>query len=265
MTIDIGALNSATKYPSIETYHTLNPRNGLLSEPAMAFTGTVVLTEKVNGTNGRIIVLPDGDWYIGSREELLYARGDRIINPALGIVQALLPLAGSIASTEHEFSAKSGTAWVYYLEVYGHRIGSGAKNYTTHELTGFRLFDVAAINTDVLGWPRDKISSWREHGGQSFLSEDVLHEAADLERVQLVPRLGAIPAENLPQGLPEMREFLAVYAPGTRVALDGSGQGTAEGIVLRTDDRSVIAKARFEDYDRTLRKLAMQAGEKRSS
>jgi hypothetical protein len=33
----------------------------------------------------------------------------------------------------------------------------------------------------------------------------------------------------------------------------GGGLGKAEGVVVRTPDRSVIAKLRFEDYDRTLR------------
>ena len=32
--------------------------------------------------------------------------------------------------------------------------------------------------------------------------------------------------------------------------------GAAEGIVLRTPDRSVIAKARFQDYERTLKRRA---------
>lgn len=42
--------------------------------------------------------------------------------------------------------------------------------------------------------------------------------------------------------------------PRTRSALDEAGGGKPEGIVLRTANRSVIAKARFEDYDRTLRR-----------
>jgi hypothetical protein len=38
------------------------------------------------------------------------------------------------------------------------------------------------------------------------------------------------------------------------VSIDDGGGGWAEGIVLRTPDRSVIAKARFQDYNRTLRR-----------
>jgi hypothetical protein len=87
--VDLTALNSLTKYPSIPTHHELDPKNGGLLESATAFVGSVIGTEKVDGTNGRIIVLPDGNWIIGSREELLHARGDVIANPALGIATAL--------------------------------------------------------------------------------------------------------------------------------------------------------------------------------
>ena len=249
MKLDLARLNSATKYPSIETYHTLDPRTGKLAEPAMAFTGPVVLTEKVNGTNGRIIVMPDGDWFIGSREELLYASGDRIMNPALGIVPALMELAPGLLS--------SGAAFirVYFLEVYGHKIGGAAKQYTsTPGLTGYRMFDAAQLPLEVLSWEREKISSWREHGGQQFFSEEQLRAtAADYENLLLVPRTGEVPAEFLPQTLEEAQQFLQKWLPETQVALDGSGLGQGEGLVLRDRDRAVIAKARFEDYERTLR------------
>ena len=40
-TVDLAKLNSLTKYPSILTYHTLDPKNGGLMEEVTAFTGTV--------------------------------------------------------------------------------------------------------------------------------------------------------------------------------------------------------------------------------
>lgn len=68
-------------------------------EECIEFNGPVTLTEKVDGTNSRIIVLPDGSYLIGSREELLYARGDLIGNPALGIVDALRDVAENLRTT----------------------------------------------------------------------------------------------------------------------------------------------------------------------
>jgi hypothetical protein len=83
-------INTATKYPSIATYHEID--KGILKEgTATVFPqgSTVIGTEKVDGTNARIVFLPDGNYLIGSREELLYAGGDLIHNPSQGIVDAL--------------------------------------------------------------------------------------------------------------------------------------------------------------------------------
>jgi hypothetical protein len=247
---DLGTLNSATKYPSIETYHELDPANGrLVEDKPTAFDGPVILTEKVDGTNGRVIVMPDGDWFIGSREELLHAHGDRIENPALGIVPALLPLAPTLARSPAGIR-------VYFLEVYGHKIGGAAKQYTKAGVTGFRLFDVADVPMSVPEeMTREQVSSWREHGGQVFMREaELIRIAGGHGGVPLAPRLGTVPGRGLPRDLEGMQKFLTGHAASTRAALDEGAAGAAEGIVLRTADRSVIAKARFQDYDRTLRR-----------
>lgn len=75
-----------------------------------------------------------------------------------------------------------------------------------------------------------------------------------MSTIPLAPRLATLAASDLPRGIEETQEFLTKYLPKTIVALDDSGQGNAEGIVIRNSDRSVIAKARFEDYVRTMKK-----------
>jgi hypothetical protein len=252
--IDLAALNSATKYPSIPTYHALDPKNGSLLEEPTPFAGDVILTEKVDGTNGRIVLLPDGDYFIGSREDLLYARGDRIGNPALGIVDALKPLADRLKPRDEH-----GQILVFFLEVYGHKIGGAAKQYTAHSNVGYRLFDIACLLPDVLDWSREQISSWRDGGGQRFCTEATLQRAAKAEDIELTPRLGTIPASELPTTVEGMHDWLAATLPGTLVALDEAAGGGAEGIVLRTDGRSAIAKARFQDYQRTLKRRSQPA------
>jgi hypothetical protein len=245
---DFGVLNSATKYPAILTYHALDPAGGKLLEEVTPFTGPVTLTEKVDGTSGRILVMPGGDFFIGSREELLYARGDRIENPALSIVATLKELAANLAW----FEPPAGVL-VYFLEVYGHRIGGGWKQYTTGSGTGYRLFDIASVPDEVLSWPREKIAGWREHGGQEWADETALLATAATRGIGLVPRLGRVDASELPVSVEETPAFLARHLPGTRAALDDSALGDGEGIVFRNHDRTVIAKARFADYARTLR------------
>ncbi|WP_043463946.1 hypothetical protein [Kitasatospora sp. MBT66] len=51
-----------------------------------------------------------------------------------------------------------------------------------------------------------------------------------------------------------MHRWLGEVIPATRVALDDGAVGGAEGIVLRDASRRVIAKARFQDYERTLKR-----------
>lgn len=243
-------LNSLTKYPSIPTYHMLDPRNGGLLDETVAFTGNVIGTEKVDGTNARIIVPPDGNFLIGSREELLYAKGDLIGNPSLGIVENLKNVAAKLPADD------MGALRVYYLELYGGRIGGQAKQYSTQGSVGWRLFDIASIDEpeDKLAWPRHLISEWRDGGGQDFADEMLLQLSVSMTSIELTPRLFEVPAGDLPTSIDDTYAMLGGRLPFTWVALDDSGKGAAEGIVLRTEDRSVIAKARFQDYERTIRR-----------
>jgi hypothetical protein len=249
-TADLRALNSLTKYPSIPTYHALDPRNGGLSDEVMRFTGPVLGTEKVDGSNARIVLLPDGTYLLGSREELLYAQGDLIGNPSQGIVAALKPVADSLAPMRDEIR-------VFYVELYGGKVGAAAKQYTTDSTRfGWRLFDVLSMPgyASLLSWSAAEIATWRDGGGQPFLSEEDLGAAALTAGLELTPRLFTVDAAELPTDLDKTNAFLAEWSPATRVALDSGAGQASEGIVLRTPDRSVIAKARFQDYARTLKR-----------
>lgn len=252
--IDLGVLDSLTQYPSIPTYHKLDSSNGTLTEECVPFAGEVIATEKVDGANARLISLPGNTYIIGSRIELLYGKGDLIANPKLGIVEALRPLADDIYLT---FDAIT----VYYLEVYG---GDGqmpnAKQYTGSKRFGHRLFDVQPLDPIRLSMTREQAASWRQHGGQTWLDERDLAKAADRIYADLVPKLFTIDASELPADIAKMHALLDDVLPQTNVALDDAAGGRAEGIVLRTADRSVVAKARFQDYERTLRVRTQKRG-----
>lgn len=259
MTIDYARLNSATKYPSIETYHQLDPANGTLLEAPMLFDGDeVVLTEKVNGASARIIVMPDGDFFIGSREELFHARGDRVWNTQLGIVDTLKDLAD-----DGLYPASTGIIKTFYMEVFGGNIGGGYKNYTTNKTnTDYRLFDISYVPLAILDMSREQIASWRQHGGQDWADEVRLGLAEKVERVDLTPRLGVVEGDKLPRTIDDTLEWLQIHLPATEVALDPTGHGKGEGIVLRTRDRVTIVKAKFEDYERTIRKRGQDANKR---
>lgn len=244
--VDLARLNSATKYPSIPTYHTIADK-GLLQDACIAFDGEVFVTEKVDGTNSRIVVLPDGDYFIGSREELLTYRHDLVFNPSMGIVPIVRSLAEQLG-----VHAAPGELVVFYVESYGKGIGAGARNYAKTS-TGHRLFDVARVPLDVLNMPPEEISRWRESGGQTYATVSELKALDGMHGLQLVPYV-ASGAGLLPAGIPETLAWLEATLATTRVALDDGVARVPEGVVVRTHDRRTIAKVRYEDYHRTLRR-----------
>lgn len=246
--VNLAALNSATKYPSIPTYHHLDPKNGSLTEERTAPPhGLVMWSEKIDGTNSRIIQAPSGDYLIGSREMLLYASGDLVHNPAEGIVDALRAIADRL-------TPPTDGVRVLYGETYGGKITGASKQYTGTRKVGFRVFDAAHIPGEALTWPRERISSWRENGGQQYLTNAELSKLTDTEGLDLAPDLGTGSAADLPITIEDTHAFLTETLPTTLVALDDGAGRRPEGIVLRTPDRKWIAKARFTDYARTLKR-----------
>src|SRR5947209_2093316 len=167
--IDLAALNSLTKYPSIPTYHRLDGSNGRLAEEALPFpAGPVLATEKVDGTNARVIILPGGNYLLGSREELLFYRTDVIGNPSMGIVAALKSVAERLAAADADDAVV-----VYFGEVYGGKVTAGSKQYTGTQAVGFRLFDAIVLPDYAarLTMPAAVIAAWRDGGGQPFVGE----------------------------------------------------------------------------------------------
>ncbi len=188
-------------------------------------------------------------YVIGSRGEFLLARGDLIGNPALGIVEALRPVADALCATHTR-----DTMLIFFGEVYGGKVTSASKQYTSARRVGFRLFDIAEISDydALLRRPTQALSAWRENGGQTFWHEDALQEAAETHNLMLTPRLGEHAA--LPQDLGGAYALLQEVIPKTRSALDEGAGGQPEGIVARSHDRRTIAKLRFADYRRTFKR-----------
>jgi hypothetical protein len=289
-------LNSMTKYPSILTYHQLGERGRLEEHIQIPFDDdeSVIVTEKVDGTNARIIFTPGdpsvGDYIIGSREELLHAKGDRIWIPTEGIVDTLkehdiIPqvysklfgrnpkdrprsavwqLYHKLFGHKSERDTPDGeielhSVWVVFGEVFGGKTGQ-AKQYTGKKGTGFRIFDVMAAECSIFSiademilgrnWDCQKISAWRQNGGQTFLSHG---DVAGLFMQDLTPRLGIFKGKDIPKKHNDVLEWLQQFAK-TQCRLDDGAKAKSEGVVIRNENRSKIAKIRFEDYERTLRR-----------
>lgn len=251
---NLDKLNSVSKYPSILTYHVLGGKGRLTEEVQVSFANkdNILVTEKVDGTNARIFFLPYssyGTFLIGSRDEILHCRNDVVFNPSQGIVEGVRAWAELLLE-----SHKDRLPFVVFGEVYGGKVNAH-KNYTGEHRVGFRVFDAIQFNTDLedlLEQPREKIAAWREHGGQPFVEEETLRSLVEPVGLELTPRISANP---LPTSVEETLEWLQATLPEERtlVALDEKAKGKSEGVVVRTPDRSTIAKLRFEDYHRTLK------------
>lgn len=271
----LAQLNTLTKYPSILTLHALGERGRLTPDfttPSL-FTQPLTATEKIDGTNARLLVFADGSYVVGSRENLLTVSGDLLFDPAVGIVDGLRRLVfpqfadvhGHLPRLVYHAAGQPAPLTVLFGEFYGGKVTGSSKHYGPPAQVGFRVFDVVAFSdADALAAQlqadiRD-LSLWREtetptglRYGQHFLPETAL--AAYLAQVGLpaVPSLPTFTASADEATHESVLYWLRQHLPHTQAALPGHTEpGRAEGVILRTADRSAIVKVRFEDYERTL-------------
>lgn len=253
-------INTMTKYPSILTYHNLGPKETLvdsLVEDARFDARKVHVTEKIDGVNSRAVMFTDEngtvvDYLIGSREELLYALGDRVVIDTLGIVAEMKPIADSIMLLG-EGKLTPNSVYCIYGETYGGRINAH-KQYSGHNAFGLRLFDMFVMPNEQVREMLEKdvtcISSWREHAGQPFVTVEALSDFCDEYFLNRVPYIKTICGTEIPIDLQGVWDWMQEFK--TSIAqLDGDGIGNSEGIVVRYGDRSLIRKIRFKDYQRT--------------
>lgn len=277
--LGVDKLNTLTKYPSILTYHELGERgrlnevlNNVQPNEELKELEVVFVTEKIDGTNFRIIVNKNG-YIIGSREHLLHAKEDLIISDPW--VNAAIPYAERLLSIVKGFDTKQevnigldineDTVFVFYGELYGANIGRAARNYTDDkDVFNFRLFDIAYINnlSDILISCKniDEVHNIRENERKFFsVFEQVWFDNLNISTslnedklIQFVPFLASRFWTQIPKTLEGIYEFLKKFDT-TKVAIGEKEAGRSEGIVIRSDDRRFIRKVRFEDYERTFK------------
>ncbi|MGN5650876.1 RNA ligase family protein [Bacillus sp. Brlt_9] len=254
--LDYRKLNSITKYPSILTYHKIIGKGRLLEERVETSIfdaeSTINVYEKINGENSRVVLLGDGlnvDYFIGSREELLLAKGDRIGNAIGNIANHFTPVADELCLKLKGFTGLIAL----YFESYGGNTPH-TKEYSSDKTQNGRLFDVFALSQEeldsLLEMPLSKIAGWRDRGNQPFYDCEKRMEFANNNELQVVPLLTSIKGRELPVDVKGMAEWLEQFRE-TRVGINTTGQ--SEGVICRTKNREVIAKIRIEEYDRTLK------------
>lgn len=131
-------------YPKIETLYNRNPENmkrvvmGDLRDPAFGLVDTWLVTEKVDGTNVRVNIAPDGVTFGGRTDNA------QMPMPLHAYLTATFPadkLAGAF---------EPGVTATLYGEGYGAKIQKAGGNYRPDP--AFRLFDVR-VGDWWLNWP----------------------------------------------------------------------------------------------------------------
>jgi hypothetical protein len=257
--MDLRKLNSITKYPSILTYHQIGEKGRLTEryseDKTFPYREDLYIYEKVDGENSRIILLNTGigdsaDYIIGSREELLFAKGDRIGNPYGNISELLSPIADNLGEV---FKGDyNHFLTVIYQESYGGKT-KASKNYTNNKKQDYKVFDVFSLSYSefikLMNASLESIARWRDSGNQPFYYEDQKQDFINEYGLSPAPLLEK--TDVLPWSIEDTYNYLNKFKD-TKAGIDAHGK--SEGIIVRTHDRKMIRKIRFEDYERTLRK-----------
>jgi len=268
-TYDFNKLDTLTKYPSILTYHKLNQKaQGRLVEelsfPNEINGNNIIVTEKLDGENSRLIFIVEDyniDYFIGTRDEIIYAKGDRIITKKGNMVNTVKPFAELICNNSEFIKENNNSIVVIYSESFGGSVQKASKQYTSDKnIQSIRMFDsfslpLAEVEQMVNNMKIEQISGWRDHNHQPFISERKLMNLSKLLGIELTPRRNYIIDSTIPTTIQETYDWLKAYY-FTEANLDVADNievtGTAEGVVVRSENRKFIVKIRFEDYERTL-------------
>jgi hypothetical protein len=244
-------LNSLTKYPSIPTYHKTDGTGMLTTEHEFILDEpTYLISEKIDGTSSRIIFDHEGNYIVGIRENFLWGSKDLIVQDSMGILPEIVKCAEKLKGSL-DFSKEK--VFCVYGESYGGSISRNSKNYTKDaNIRGFRIFDIAECALHMLDTSLTHIANWREHGGQEFYTHENLTNFAKSYSLELVPMLGCHDVKaNLSHQ--EAYALITCMVPETSAGLSADRLNKAEGIVIRTPDRSIIAKLRYQDYERVFK------------
>jgi hypothetical protein len=259
---DLSKLDTMTKYPSILTYHALGDHKtllpGFVQDTGFNDDEMYYGTEKVDGTNTRIVLLND-DFMVGSRDRLLYRKGQDINNLKNVLAKTVdWDITHTVAEIAKNLSSKNShdnCLRIAFGETYGNNITQGSRNYVNDKECAFRLFDLVTEDEEtvrkIIDYPIDKIAGWRNHDHQHFVDVDELTSFAEANNLNKTPYLFTIKGNEIPKTLNDVLDWLQQFSK-TKAGINAIGK--AEGVVIRSKDRSFIRKLRFEDYEKTLRK-----------
>ncbi len=253
-------VNSMTKYPSIPPLFGRDPD----SKNAAEFPPEgqeLIVREKIDGCNVRLVIFPGAfeklyfgeegitditQWVVGTRIEFIHSNTSAFTRASEYKILQALPSPRHLLL--HYADRLDFT--VFYFEVFGGNI-SHSHNYTSKNVgaVGIRLLDVLIVTK----WLRllrehtaEEIAAWRGQGRQEFVSEEKLEWFSKEIEIPLCPRIEGL---ELHRSAEKTRESLFETVKKTACRLDEDGfDGQPEGVVLRTRDRSWMAKLKHQYF-----------------
>lgn len=250
-------LNSLTKFPSI-----FQPWAAVQQGKRPYYIGDVIsnqfsqtmfrVTEKVDGTNARLIVTGDG-WFIGAREELLAYSYDVLSWEQNYIVETLRPIAEVVA---HGIAEGLRNEELGAVVLFGEVFGDGIQKRYRGQPRGFRVFAARRCPREVS--PNPQI--WRQTSAGfdfrgTFNAAQEFVNAYGRGLLTTVPDLGWVPGDTLADPRAAL-EWLRQFHSESRVVPGAQCEGVVllgDGDYTKTDDgtrQRNIHKVKFEDFPR---------------
>ena len=255
-------VNSLTKYPSILTYHEIyqgSVLETLTNNEQFPSDAILEMTEKVDGINSRMIYL-DGDFILGERKKIVFAKDDRINNSSI-ISPMLYELSNFIQNGFDDKNEEKSMLTVIYGESYGYNIASKKQYVINSNKRKYRVFDVIQMPIEevhkILAMDISQIALWRDHMNQPFLDTAKLGDFCKNFAVDRTPIIKEIKGSEIPVDCRETFAWMQSFSKSQSVldiptedVIPNQKYARAEGVILRTKDRSMIRKLRFEDYQK---------------
>jgi len=247
---DVKRLNALTRYPTVPSYHVPDAqgRPTLQVKVSFAHEPQLIISEKIAGHSIRVILTKDG-YFLGNKTEILAWHEEIDEQPMHPILNGMRMTANHIFQS---YSPKDEGIKVFFGVFFGGSSHPHAKQYTggDYQLNSFKLSDGFSLPanefTTLYNSTAEQIGEWRESNQQPFYTETSLLGFG----IPVNPRLrSSAPPVHVAATLAWMQHTL----PKSKACLSYLAPGKPNGILIRTPNRSKIAKLSFAEYEKFLK------------
>lgn len=245
-------LNALTKYPKILSYFDANNQLSTANYqpiPPHPEKMNITIKELIDGEIIRIIVL-DNDYFVGDSNEIIHARGDRIIiNPLV------VPMYRSLMGFFNANMSNRERLMVLYGVVFGGQVAGNERYVVNNANAKCLLVDGFTMKVqDVVGIIRDNnldvITDWVNTLHQPFWTTTTLDKFCTTCKLEKLPVLAETTLDKIPTEIEEMKKWAKQYEQsGLFVESDEKKEISLEDIINDTEKRDINSIKAEEDLD----------------